>query len=224
MIVGNNQHDKIKKAVRYVQAENPHHLTPNPITSQNTLRNNFNYRYTNLNGVEIALSPSQLIAMAREFVHWTEENPKAVLKQTFWNARGITMEKVFAWAKAIPEFGDLIELAGQNLGTKREEILMNDYTHLRSRQAIYVPEYKQYDIFIIELKERVKQELEKQNILDPKQIAEVIRNSFFELGSKEKANAKRNNRSAKTRRQTIESTANQVEQDTFNSGNEDPVI
>ena len=180
----NNQHTgktRSQKAVEFVNEENG---KPNKAelkvkktksSIDKTAYNNYKYyKYTDLLGKEVHLTPSQLLTLGREWVAWIKENPNCTLMQTFWNARGISFTTVRGWAEREQEFKELMDLARQEIGNTRESKLSDDYQHIRSRQALYVPEYKEFDIDLLKLKAEIASVLEGQGKFTPEEAQQCI--------------------------------------------------
>jgi hypothetical protein len=181
MRVSGNQYTRSRdiKAVGFVNQENQCKRPYNHSTKSNVHTNFTFYKYTNLyNGKEIFLLRDQLLKLGREFVNFTRDNSCILLKQTFWNARGITYETAKYWCERESEFKQLFDLACENIGNTRERLLQKDPTHIRSRQALYVPEYKEFDQEMIKLKAQINKTTNDEGQLSPEQIQEIIRQTL----------------------------------------------
>ena len=186
-----------QKAINTVVAENGHQQRPN--TSDNSRKknipNNFLRPYHEsihefthcLTGEKKSLSDTQIFEKAKEFIAWArgphvEELP---LKSTFWRCQGIKEDTLFSWCKRIPDLQDLVDAGGEFCGDIRENILKPDFTHIRNRQNVYVPEYKRHDKEMIELRERIKHQIDKEEGLTPQQ-QQALFYSFMEPFLKDK--------------------------------------
>lgn len=164
------------RAVDYVNSENGVKESKKLKSSiDKSAYNNYKYyKYKDLLGKDVHLTPSQLCTLGREWIAWIRENPKCTLMQTFWNARGISFTTVRGWAEREEEFKEIMELARQEIGNTREKKLEEDFQHIRSRQALYVPEYREFDIDLLKLKAEIANILEKDSKFTADEVQQCI--------------------------------------------------
>ena len=195
-IAQEGRNSRTKNAIRAVQAPSADAITPNHSKNNKTTPNFRYHKYTNRNAEEVSLTTQQVIALGKEFAKWVEEEPlqaRLLVKNTFWSLKGIPYYRVTDWCKEIPIFGDLFKLASESIGIEREQTLIQDIVHIRNRQSVYLPEYKEHDKEMLEYRERIKSIIEKQEGLSYEQ-QQAIYNDFMASafrGMKENADSRR---------------------------------
>jgi hypothetical protein len=153
------------------------------------------YKYINRKGEEVGLSRKDIINLGKDYVDFVLTEPltaRLLVKNTFWKVRGISYKKVGEWCKLVPEFAELFEMASEAIGVEREARLIDDVVHIRNRQSVYLPEYKEHDKEMLEFRERIRSMIEKQSELSYEQQQGLF-NEFMEsaIGAmKQNANAR----------------------------------
>jgi hypothetical protein len=152
------------------------------------------HHYLNLlTGYQEEKTTSQLNSLGKKFISWVQEQKHAPLYQTFWSVNGMTADTIDTLCKSEPEFKQLVSFGKQLIGEKVGEKLQDDMPTIRARAPIYIKEFKDHDIEMIEVRERVKKQLEKEEGLTPQQ-QQALFYSFMEpflSGKREDADQRR---------------------------------
>ena len=189
------------KAILAVVAENGHQIDPN--TSDNSIKTKKRPNAISPNGVYIhtffncrtgnqdEITDSQLIQLGREYIKWAREYDTELgvpLKQTFWLDHGISKINLQAFRKSLPELNELVITGDEYCGETRERIIRKYYHGIWARQAVYVSDYMAHDEHMIEVRERIKHQIDKEEGLSPQQ-QQALFMSFMEPYLNKKSDA-----------------------------------
>ena len=184
-----------QKAIDVVVKENGHQILPQNDTNQHnnikkkipSILNSHRYRHA-IKDYEVSKNIFELLEMADDFIEWIKKQKSPQFFQTFWSVHGITTESICNICNLEPDFKQKIDFARQLIGEKWGDGVRNDIQTLRNRAAIYIKEFKDHDVFMIEVRERFKKQLEKEDALTPQQ-QQALFYSFMEPFLNKKSDA-----------------------------------
>jgi hypothetical protein len=188
-----------KNAINAVVAENGHQVLPETPNNSTKLKKRPNrtspsgvdsiHAFFNCNtGFPDNISDSQLLQLGREYIKWAREYNIELgvpLKQTFWLDHGISRFNLQTFRKSLPELNELVITGDEYCGETREKIIRKYYHGIWARQAVYVSDYMAHDEHMIEVRERIKHQIDKEEGLTPQQ-QQTLFYSFMEPFLKDK--------------------------------------
>lgn len=108
-----------------------------------------------LTGKEIGLSKIQLLKLGRIFMIFTRES-QCLFVKTFWEGLGINHEIIEYWCQQEPEFKRLFKFGIANVKHSRTTLALGDIVFIRKLAPLYVKEWREYDIEMLELKANIR--------------------------------------------------------------------
>ena len=132
-----------------------------------------------LTGLKTEITTTALVALGYAFINWVKIQTKQPYLQDYWLAQGMTLDDIDVLTKSEPEFKELVIFGNDLIGGLWGDRLRDDMQTIRHRSNIYLREFKKHDIEMIEVRERIKKQLEKEDSLTPQQ-QQALFNSFME--------------------------------------------
>jgi hypothetical protein len=158
-----------QKAIDAVVQENGHQIVDNNTKKYKpSIGRCHTYQHA-IKNYEVEKNMVELMKMAQEFIDWVKNEKTPTYYQTFWSVHGITTESVDKICAAEPEFKKLVTYGKQLIGELWGESIRRDMQTLRSRASIYLKEFKDHEEHMIEVRERIKKQLDKEDALTPQQ-------------------------------------------------------
>ena len=194
---GSNKSGEVK-AIQAVVSENGHQKIPNTSNSSikakkrpNSVTPNGDCLHTFFNcrtAQQDSISDSQLIQLGKEYVKWALEHDGLPLKKTFWLNHGISRENLKRFREVSPDLNELVLAGNEYCGETREQRIKSYFQGIYNRQNVYVSDYLEHDEHMIEVRERIKHQIDKEEGLTPQQ-QQALFYSFMEPYLNKKSDA-----------------------------------
>ena len=147
------------------------------------------------------ITDSKLIAYGREYIKWAETTPEEnlPLKSSFWRSKGINEKTLDGFCSSNEDLKLLVQAGNEYCGDIRERRLKDYWQHIANRQSVYVPEYKRHDKEMIELRERIKHQIDKEDEPTRQEWATLFAETFGPMLGEKKKNATESTKTSNNR-------------------------